>query len=210
MAPGFLSVARSKLQRDAGRLPWFGLMGRAFRYARELATAKIYLRAADSVGAHARTLGRPWIENFGRLEIGSNVLIRNHIVRCEIGTGPNGVLRIGDGVRMNYGVSAYAEHSVQIGNRVRIGPYAMIVDTDFHDTYQRSTRKAGVPVVIEDDAWIGAKAAILKGVRIGRGAVVGVGAVVTESVKPFTIVAGVPARVVSTLDEARFVVEDVA
>jgi acetyltransferase-like isoleucine patch superfamily enzyme len=48
--------------------------------------------------------------------------------------------------------------------------------------------------VIEDDVWVGAGAVILPGVTIGRGAIVGAGAVVTRDVPPFAIVAGVPAR----------------
>ena len=52
------------------------------------------------------------------------------------------------------------------------------------------------PVIIEDDVWIGLNATILSGVHIGRGAVVGAGAVVTHDVAPFTIVAGVPATII--------------
>ena len=47
---------------------------------------------------------------------------------------------------------------------------------------------------IEDDAWIGFNAAILRGVTIGRGAIVAAGALVTHDVEPYTIVAGIPAR----------------
>jgi acetyltransferase-like isoleucine patch superfamily enzyme len=54
-------------------------------------------------------------------------------------------------------------------------------------------------VIIEDDAWIGLKTTILKGVRIGRGAVVGANSVVTKDAPPFTLVAGNPARVVRQL-----------
>ena len=65
-------------------------------------------------------------------------------------------------------------------------------------------------MIIEDDVWIGAKASVLRGVRVGRGAIIGTGAVVTRDVEPFTIVAGVPARVVATLDCERFVPETAA
>jgi acetyltransferase-like isoleucine patch superfamily enzyme len=206
MASSLVHTALMKLRRDRG-LPWHVLLRRSLRYGWELGTARLYLRAADVVGPHARTLGRPRIINLGRLEIGADVLVRSMIVPVEIGTGPNGVVRIGDGVRLNYGVSVYAETAVTIGDRVRMGPYVMIVDTDFHDPYERSVRQPGSPVVIEDDAWIGAKASILKGVRVGRGSIVGVGAVVTKSVPPFSVVAGVPARQIGELDPSRFVVE---
>ena len=54
----------------------------------------------------------------------------------------------------------------------------------------------GSPVTIDNDVWIGSNAIILQGVTIGNGAIVAAGAVVTEDVKPFTIVGGVPARVI--------------
>lgn len=52
------------------------------------------------------------------------------------------------------------------------------------------------PVVIEEDVWVGARAMILKGVRIGRGAIIAAGAVVTRSVPPYAVAGGVPARVI--------------
>lgn len=207
--PSMIHTVWAKARRDRA-LGWRAILGRGLRYAWELLTARVRLRHADLVGAHARTLGTPRIENLGRLEIGAHVLIRSVNVPVELCTGPSGRLRIGDGVRLNYGVSVAAHDAVTIGARVRVGPYAMIVDTDFHDPYDRSRRPAASPVIIEDDVWIGAKASILKGVRIGRGAIVGVGAVVTRNVDPFTVVAGVPARPVSALDPGRFVVEEVA
>lgn len=209
MAASLVRTALGKVRRDR-HLGWRLVVTRGVRYAWELATARLRLRSATRVGPHARTLGRPRIENFGTLEIGGHVLIRSVNVPVELCTGPSGRLRIGDGVRVNYGTSIAATGAVTIGDRVRIGPYVMIVDTDFHDPYLRGHRPAPSPVVIEDDVWIGAKASVLKGVRVGRGAIVGVGAVVTNDVPPFTVVAGVPARPVATLDPARFVAEEVA
>jgi acetyltransferase-like isoleucine patch superfamily enzyme len=55
------------------------------------------------------------------------------------------------------------------------------------------------PVVIEDGVWIAARAIILKGVTIGRGSVVGAGAVVTADVPPRTVVAGNPAKVIKNI-----------
>lgn len=206
MHTGTLPTLLAKARRDRS-LPLSVLLRKSCRYLWEMAGARIRLRAVDVLGPHARTLGRPRIENLGRIEIGRDVLLRSVNVPVELATGPSGILRIGDGVRLNYGVSIAAQKEVVIGHRTRIGPYVMIVDSDFHDPYVRSRRPPAHPVVIEDDVWIGAKASVLKGVRVGRGAIIGTGAVVTRDVAPFTIVAGVPARLVGQLDAERFVPE---
>jgi len=207
--PSTFMTCYRKLQRDRA-LGWRLVMGRAVRYVWELLSAPIYLRNVSQRGQHVRTLAAPRIDNQGRMLIGSHVLIRSINVPVELATAPGATLRIGDGTRINYGVSIAAASAVDIGARVRIGPYAMIVDTDFHDAYERSARPAGASVTIGDDAWIGAKASVLKGVRIGRGAIVGVGAVVTRDVPAFAVVAGVPARQIGMLDSRRFVPEVVA
>lgn len=53
-----------------------------------------------------------------------------------------------------------------------------------------------MPVIIEDEAWIGGRAIIMPGVRIGKGAIVGAGAVVTRDIPPYAVVGGVPARII--------------
>jgi tetrahydrodipicolinate N-acetyltransferase len=57
------------------------------------------------------------------------------------------------------------------------------------------------PVIVEDNVVIGANAVVLEGVRVGQGAVVAAGAVVTEDVPPYVVVAGTPARVIKEIDE---------
>jgi len=52
------------------------------------------------------------------------------------------------------------------------------------------------PVIIEDDIWIGSRVIILPGIRICHGSIIGAGAVVTKDVEPYTIVGGVPAKVI--------------
>lgn len=206
MTTATFTTLLAKARRDSA-LPLTLRVRKGTRYLWELASARFRLRNVDRVGAHARTLGRPRIDNQGRMELGSHVLLRSVNVPVELATGPDGILHIGDGVRLNYGVSIAAEKAVVIGSRTRVGPYVMIVDTDFHDVYNRGVRPEPAPVVIEEDVWVGAKASILRGVRVGRGAVIGTGAVVTRDVEPFTVVAGVPARVVARLDADRFVAE---
>jgi len=90
---------------------------------------------------------------------------------------------------------------VSLGDRVSIAPRVTLV-TSSHANNSRIRAVAPVargPVTIEEDAWIGAGAVILPGVRIGRGAVVGANSVVTEDVPPLTVVAGLPARPIRQL-----------
>jgi maltose O-acetyltransferase len=57
------------------------------------------------------------------------------------------------------------------------------------------------PTVVEDDVWLGARAVVMPGIRIGTGAIVGAGAVVTRDVAPYSVVGGVPARQLKTRDQ---------
>jgi acetyltransferase-like isoleucine patch superfamily enzyme len=194
----------TKIERDSadGIRP---LLHKSALYARTLLTAPFYLRHANSVGHRPRTEDRPRIDNQGTMLIGDDCSFRSVNVPLELVTGPKGRLVIGDDVFINYGCSIAAMKEVTIGSRIHIGPYVMIIDTDFHDLYDREKRPEPMPIVIEDDVWIGAKASILRGVHIGRGAVVGVGAVVHRDVAPFSVVGGVPAKEIKRLDESRFV-----
>lgn len=195
---------RAKWARDA-HLPLSVLLRRGASFAASLATAPLYLWQVTQVGAQVRTIGRPRIENFGTMRIGDHTVLRSLVTPLELCCAVGARLEIGRDVSINYGVSVGATGFISIGDRVRIGPYAMIVDTAFHDLYNRTLRPPPQPVVIEPDVWIGARASVLPGVRIGRGAIVGTGAVVTRDVPAYAVVAGVPARVVRRLDPARFV-----
>lgn len=83
--------------------------------------------------------------------------------------------------------------TIRVGNDVSIGPEATIL-TLGHDPQSATFEDRGGDVVIGDRAWIGYRALVMPGVTIGEGAVIAAGAVVTENVDPFTIVAGVPAK----------------
>jgi acetyltransferase-like isoleucine patch superfamily enzyme len=65
----------------------------------------------------------------------------------------------------------------------------------------RAQPPEGKPIVVEDDVWLGASTIVLGGVTIGRGSVVGAGAVVTRSLPPYSIARGVPAKVVGVRGE---------
>ena len=121
---------------------------------------------------------------------------------------PRSSIVIGDGTGIS-GASISARCAISIGKRVLIGAGACIWDNDFHplDAQQRrehpTANALGSAIEIEDDVFIGARALILKGVKIGRGAVIGAGAVVTRDVQPGKVVAGNPARVVGSTQPER-------
>lgn len=113
-------------------------------------------------------------------------------------------IAIGDQVFIGDGASfAASRTTIMIGHKVMFGPQVMIRGGN-HNTSVVGAHMIDVkdkrleddqPVVIEEDVWVGARALILKGVRIGRGAIIAAGAVVNRSVPPYAIVGGVPARV---------------
>jgi acetyltransferase-like isoleucine patch superfamily enzyme len=133
----------------------------------------------------------------------SNPLAPNHPVILT--TWIEGAcLQVGETFRMTGGCLCAAQKII-IGNYVVVGANTTIVDTDFHatDSIQRWVKPSdgGMgEVAIEDNVFIGMNCLILKGVRIGKGSVIGAGSVVTEDVPPNVIVAGNPARLVRRLD----------
>ena len=93
-----------------------------------------------------------------------------------------------------------ASGGVTIGDRVLIAAGVTITSRTHPLQLPRARVTEDRPIVIEDDVWLGAGAIVLPGV-IGRGAIVAAGAVVTKSVEPFTVVAGVPARPIRKIPE---------
>lgn len=108
---------------------------------------------------------------------------------------------VGDYVFINR--NAHISANVQIGHFVQFGAYVSIVggdhEVDVVGIPMRFSNRAAMDeqlTVIEDDSWIGHGAILMAGVRIGRGAIVAAGSVVTKDVPPYAIVGGVPAKLI--------------
>jgi acetyltransferase-like isoleucine patch superfamily enzyme len=119
--------------------------------------------------------------------------------------GPRGAaakLHIGPECMIGPEVTMGLDAPITIGRGVSISPGATLY-TGSHNLGAGSQRMSPVvsarPIVVEDGAWIGMRALILPGVRVGKGAVVAAGAVVTQDVPPNTLVSGNPAAVVRKL-----------
>jgi len=116
---------------------------------------------------------------------------------AHFGSGAN--VAIGD--RSGLGIDCWINGPLRIGCDVMMAPEVMIIARNHrYDALDVPMREQGEtaprPVTIEDDVWIGARAILLPGVTIGRGAIVGAGAVVTCDVPPYAIVGGNPSRVI--------------
>jgi acetyltransferase-like isoleucine patch superfamily enzyme len=113
------------------------------------------------------------------------------------------IIRAGTYINRNTMFDAHSH--LEVGRDCMIGPFCYLTDAN-HGTIKGTPVKAQPmqpsPVVIEDEVWIGAHVIVLAGVRIGHGAVIGAGSVVTSEVPPNTVVAGMPARVLRSRTQA--------
>ncbi len=133
-----------------------------------------------------------------------------HGKKCSAGFGIKGHLKnVSLGDRVSLGNNCFFNSllaKVQIGNFVMIANEVLFVTGNHrYDiigkrmidiTNEEKRKQDDLDIVVEDDVWIGSRAIVLKGITIGRGSIVGAGAVVTKSVPPYSIVAGNPAKVV--------------
>ena len=156
--------------------------------------ARAQLAACTAVGSGVVLEGALHIENLGRISIGDNVLLRSTPATSHLVTGPQGDLRIGRGVQVGHGAAIACHESITIGDDARIGPYAMILDTDFHEAGKHDSAGSTGAISIGAGARLGARVTVLRGSSIGAGAIVEAGSVVKGDVPAGARVAGNPAR----------------
>ena len=95
----------------------------------------------------------------------------------------------------------FGRGGITIGNDVFIGPKVNLITINHEVNPDNRSATYGRPIVIEDKVWIGINSTILPGVKIGYGAIVGAGSVVTKDVPAMTIVVGDPARIIKTIEK---------
>jgi len=148
------------------------------------------------------------------IRIGHNSLVRGGFMIF----GHGGDIQVGDNCYIGHNTYIWSAKSIKIGDRVLISHGVNIHDNNSHPVnaekrhqhfmhmLQKGHPTSGLDlnekaIVIEDDAWIGFNATILKGITVGKGAIVAACSVVTKDVSPFTIVAGNPAKMVKTISQ---------
>lgn len=138
--------------------------------------------------------------------------IGNHVVFHPISSSFSyNHISIGNDVGIGHNANFMASlSSIHIGNHVAIAPNVSIIGgnhrfdivgkwiTNYNVTDKRKSDDEDIYIYIEDDCWIGTNVTILKGVKIGRGCVIGAGSVVNKSIPPYSIVGGVPAKILKS------------
>lgn len=183
----------------------------ARRAARQGQLALHYARWARRFGAFGwgTTLGRCQLAGgLGRVRLGANVQIgpqwRLEALEEVHGARYDGRIEIGDWTAAEIGLHVAAAESVTIGRDVLIASWVFITDHDHGIAGPRPPRHAPLeqprPVRVGDGCWLGERAIVLPGVELGPRCVVGASSVVTRSFPAGSVVAGIPARLLRTIE----------
>lgn len=190
----------------------FSLLGACRRFAE--AYLNRYLRRFCTVNDSVRFLRSANISNSrsnaAAIKIGEHSVIGGSLLVFPDG----GRIHVGSYCFVGPETRIWSGAGVEIGNRVLISHGVNIHDSIAHSLSASERHQhfieillrangalanvSKAPVIIEDDVWIGFNATVMKGVRIGRGAVIAAGAIVTKDVSPFSVVAGPSSKVIGT------------
>jgi acetyltransferase-like isoleucine patch superfamily enzyme len=173
---------------------------------------KLLQKKCYKIGKHTNLYSTSELINPSNID--DNIIVGDfcHIRGELLLFGHGGKIEMGDYCYVGLNTHIWSAKSIIIGNRVLISHNCNIFDNDTHPLDPEARHKQfkeiitkGQPksinlnereIVIEDDVLIAANSIILKGIRIGKAAIVGAGSVVTDDVPPYAVVAGNPAKIV--------------
>lgn len=167
-----------------------------------VASRQALAHLAEALPSSAFSRTRTAMLRAAGVTIGAHSLIQGK-VRVTGRGNPCELLSIGEWTLVTGGLHVDLGAPVRIGNRVRLGHDVSLLT--INHAVGPSSLRAGISyfgeIVIEDGCWLASRCTVLPGVCIGEGSIVAAGSVVTRSVPPRTLVAGVPARVMRDLSE---------
>jgi acetyltransferase-like isoleucine patch superfamily enzyme/acyl carrier protein len=163
--------------------------------------ARRQLRDCTSVGRNVRVDGKLHVQNLGAIILADSVQVRSTPAMSHLVTGPHGTLRIGAGAFIGHGAAIAAHENIDIGAGSHIGPFVMLMDTDFHEAGKHDAAGGTGAIRIGVGVKLGARVTVLRDSTIGDGAVVAPGSVVKGDVPAGAYVSGNPARVRSDRDD---------
>jgi maltose O-acetyltransferase len=187
-----------ELKREKGF--WPHLMQVAFEEVEPLASRRVLAQLAIGLPGQTFNRTRTAMLRAAGMRIGPRSMVQGPL--RITGTGnPCQDFSIGTFTLLSGALHADIGAPIRIGDRVRIGHDVSLltVDHEVGSEEMRSGRRRFGPIEIADGAWVASRVVVLPGVRIGAGAIVAAGAVVTRDVPDNTLVVGVPARVARNL-----------
>lgn len=161
---------------------WFALLG---------------VRMRGYVWMRRISIPRQWSD----ISLAQDVSLDDGVVLLCSGAPKANKIAIGQGTYVNRYTMLDAHTEISIGRNCMIGPHCYITDANHGrapGVVVKDQQMEPRPVVIEEDVWLGAGVVVLPGVRLGRGCVIGAGAVVTDDVPEQAVFAGVPARAIGS------------
>ncbi len=133
------------------------------------------------------------------IEIGKNVIIgRNTVLSCK-----NGDLVIGNNTNIAMNCFIQSAKKVEVGDNILFAAYCYVIGGGDHKTDRTdipilSQGQVVKGITIENDCWLGAGVLVCDGVRVGKGTILGAGAVAINDIEPFSVAVGIPAKIVKS------------
>jgi len=163
----------------------------------------------NHVTSHYKVIGNSfYINNKGKIIIGKNVSLNSYpdgsIYRTALSTYfREAVITIGDDCKLN-GLVIHCNNEVSIGMKCMFGPGTVICDNDSHkvviDYMERNSVAVSQPITIKENVWIGMNCMIMKGVCIGKNAIIAAGSLVVKDVPDNCLYGGHPAKLIKELE----------